>query len=135
VLRTIHSESIQRCEDPIIAIWGLAYKQDTDSTKNSPSIALLENLKPFQIRVFDPVVPASVAPNPRCHAAESEYEACDGADVLAVMTPWAQFAKLDLAEVAKRMRNPVVLDPYRVFKPETCRDAGLSYHTLGVPSE
>jgi len=135
VLRTIHSESIQRCEDPIIAIWGLAYKQDTDSTKNSPSIALLENLKPFQIRVFDPVVPASVAPNPRCHAATSEYEACDGADVLAVMTPWGQFAKLDLAEIAKRMRNSVVLDPYRVFKIENCRDAGLSYHTLGVPAE
>jgi UDPglucose 6-dehydrogenase len=135
VLKTIHSKTIQHCADPTIAIWGLAYKQDTDSTKNSPSIALLEILKPFQVRVYDPVVPASAAPNPRCYAAESEYGACDGADVLAVMTPWAQFAELDLGEVAKRMRGRVVLDPYRVLKSEGCRDAGLSYHTLGVLAE
>lgn len=135
VLKTIHSKTIQHCADPNIAIWGLAYKADTDSTKNSPSIALLEILKPFQVRVYDPVVPASAAPNPRCYAAESEYEACDGADVLAVMTPWARFAKIDLGEVAKRMRGRVVLDPYRVLKSEGCRDAGLSYHTLGVTPE
>jgi len=135
VLRAIHSEAIQRCDDPVIAIWGLAYKQDTDSTKNSPSIALLENLKPFRVRVFDPVVPASAAPNPRCHAAESEIEACEGADVLAAMTPWTQFAKLDPREVAKHMRGRVVLDPYQILEAEAWRDAGLSYHTLGVAAE
>ena len=50
----MHSKTIQHCADPNIAIWGLAYKQDTDSIKNSPSIALLEILKPFQVRVYDP---------------------------------------------------------------------------------
>lgn len=132
VLRTIHSEAIQRCDDPVIAVWGLAYKQDTDSTKNSPSIALLENLGPFQVRVFDPVVPASAAPNSRCHAAESAYEACEGADVLAAMTPWQQFSELDPREVAKLMRGRVVLDPYQVLEAAAWRDAGLAYHTLGV---
>jgi len=135
VLRTIHTESIQHCDDPVIAVWGLAYKQDTDSIKNSPSIALLENLSPFQVRVFDPVVPASAAPNSRCHAAESEYEACEGADVLAAMTPWAQFGKLDPRKVAKLMRGRVVLDPYRILEAEAWRDAGLSYHTLGVAAQ
>ena len=135
VLRTLHQGTLSKVDDPVITVLGLAYKQDTNSTKNSPSIALLENLTPFQVRVFDPVVPASAAPNPRCHAAESEYEACDGSDVLVVMTPWAQFKQLDLLEVAKRMRDPVILDPYGVFQAKACRDAGLSYHTLGVPAE
>ena len=134
VLRTIHSEVIRNRDDPVIAMLGLAYKPDTDSTKNSPAIALLEHLKPFRVRVYDPVVSASVAPNPRCHGAETELEACEGADVLAVMTPWPQFAKLDPREVAKRMRDRVVLDPYGVLKADACREAGLSYHTLGAPA-
>ena len=133
-LRNLYREVLSRMEDPVIAVLGLAYKQDTHSTKNSPSIALLDHLKPFLVRVFDPVVPASVAPNPRCHGAESELEACEGADALAVMTPWKQFAKLEPGEVAKRMRGRVVLDPYGVLEAEACRDAGLSYHTLGVPA-
>ena len=133
-LRILHREVLSRMENPVITVLGLAYKQDTDSTKNSPSIALLEHLKPFRVRVFDPVVQASVAPNPRCHGAESELEACEGADALAVMTPWTQFSKLDPREVAKLMRGRVVLDPYGVLKAEACLDAGLSYHTLGVPA-
>ena len=131
-LRTLHRETLSRVDDPVIAVLGLAYKQDTNSTKNSPSIALLEHLKPFRVRVFDPVVSASAAPNPHYHGAASELEACEGADVLAVMTPWRQFKHLNLREVAKRMRDRIVLDPYGVFKAEACRDAGLSYHTLGV---
>lgn len=135
VLKTMHSETIQHCVDPVIAVWGLAYKQNTDSIKNSPSIALLENLLPFQVRVFDPVVPASSAPNTRCYAAESEYEACEGADVLAVMTPWDQFRELDPWKVAGRMRGRIVLDPYRILEAKSWRDAGLSYHTLGVSAQ
>ena len=132
VLRSLYLEVLSKTDNPIIAVLGLAYKQDTDSTKNSPSIALLDHLQSFQVRVFDPVVPASIVTNPRCHGAESEYEACEGADVLAVMTPWSQFKELDLHEVAKAMRGRVVLDPYGVFDSEQCGDAGLSHHTLGV---
>jgi UDPglucose 6-dehydrogenase len=51
------------------------------------------------------------------------------------MTPWTQFKDLDLHEVAKRMRGRSVLDPYGVFKAEACRDAGLTYHTLGVAAQ
>ena len=134
-LRILYHEVLCRIDDPVITVLGLAYKKDTHSTKNSPSIALLEHLKPYRVRVFDPVVPASVAPNPRCHGAKSEFEACEGADAVAVMTPWTQFANLDPREIAKGMRDRVVLDPYGVLKAEACRDAGLSYHTLGVPAK
>ena len=119
----------------MITVLGLAYKQDTDSTKNSPSIALLEQLEPFRVRVFDPVVPGSVAPNSRCHLAESALEACEGSDAVAVMTSWRQFKDLDPREIAKRMRGRVVLDPYGVLNTGACRDAGLSYHTLGIADQ
>jgi UDPglucose 6-dehydrogenase len=130
-LRTLHQEVLSKIEDPLIAVLGLAYKQDTHSTKNSPSIALLEALKPFRVRVYDPVVPASAAPNERCYSAKDALEACEGADALAVMTPWAQFRKLAPSEIAKRMQGNVVLDPYGVLGPAACRTARLHRHTLG----
>jgi UDPglucose 6-dehydrogenase len=131
-LRTLHAEVLAKIEDPVIAVLGLAYKQDTHSTKNSPSIALLSNLLPFRVRVYDPLVPATQAPNPRCHAAKSELEACEGADALAVMTPWAQFRKLEPREIAQRLRGKVVLDPYAVLDAGACRAAGLRRLTLGI---
>jgi UDPglucose 6-dehydrogenase len=133
-LQTLHGAVLSTVEDPVIAVLGLAYKQDTHSTKNSPSLALLANLVPFRVRVFDPVVSASAIPNSRCYAATSELDACEGADALAILTPWAQFGKLDPAQIARRLRGRLVLDPYAVLKAAACRAAGLEYRTLGVKS-
>lgn len=131
VLGVLYREVLSRLQDPVIAVLGLAYKQDTHSVKNSPSIALLEHLKPFQVRVFDPVVPASAAPNPRLYGAKSELDACEGADVLVVMTPWSQFSRLDASSIARQLRGKLVLDPYAVLGPAACRSEGLTYRTLG----
>ena len=130
-LGVLHRELLSKQDDPLIAVLGLAYKQDTHSTKNSPSLALLERLGAFRVRVFDPVVPASAARHPRCHGAGSELEACDGADALVVMTPWSRFAKVDPGEIARRMRGRLVLDPYAVLDAGACSRAGLTYLTLG----
>jgi len=133
-LQTLHRTLLSKIEDPVVAVLGLAYKQDTHSTKNSPSLALLARLTPFRVRVFDPVVPASAAPNPRCHAATSELDACKGADALAILTPWAQFAKLDPAQIALTLRGKLILDPYAVLNAAACRRAGIEYHALGMKS-
>ncbi len=133
-LRTLYRTVLSRIDDPVIAVLGLAYKQDTHSTKNSPSLALLSSLAPFRVRIFDPIVSASAAPNARCLAAKTELEACEGADALAIMTPWAQFAKLDPAQIAGKLRGKAVLDPYAMLKAAACRAAGLEYHTLGMKS-
>lgn len=130
-IRILQQELFSKTDDPVIAVLGLAYKQDTHSTKNSPSLALLEHLQPYRVRVYDPVVPASATPHPRCHGATSELEACDGADALVIMTPWKQFASLDPFAVAKRLRGKIVLDPYAVMDSIACRNAGLTNMTLG----
>lgn len=131
-LNELYGALLSRQDDPVIAILGLSYKQDTHSTKNSPSLALLAHLAPFRVRVFDPVVPASAVAHPRCHAAESELDACEGADALAIMTPWAQFGRLDPSQVSRRLRGKLLLDPYAVLKGSACRAAGLEYRTLGL---
>jgi UDPglucose 6-dehydrogenase len=131
-LRILHREVLSKTADPVVAVLGLAYKQDTHSIKNSPSIALLSSLLPFHVRLFDPLVPASAAPNPHKSGAANELEACDGADVLVIMTPWGQFRSLDPAAIASRLRRKIVLDPYAVLDRVACRAAGLEYHSLGV---
>ena len=131
-LRTLQSKVLSKISNPCIAVLGLAYKQDTNSVKNSPSIALLESLKSFSIRVYDPVVPASIAPNPICFSSESALEACQGADVLVIMTPWTEFTHLSPSAIAQVMRGTLVIDPYATLKVADCRQAGLEYITLGV---
>ena len=131
-LRVLDAEIFSAYYDPVIAVWGLAYKQDTHSTKNSPSISLLTNIGDRKVRVFDPVVPKTAAPNPRCVGANSELDACAGADVLVIMTPWKQFSAVMPSDIASTMRGKTVLDPYRVLDGAACQGAGLRYLTLGI---
>ena len=110
----------------------MAYKQDTHSIKNSPSIALLRTICDIRVRVFDPIVPAAAAPNRDCIAATSELDACMGVDVLVIMTPWPQFSKVSPKEIIEMMKGRIVIDPFKVLDAKACRNVGLEYFTLGV---
>ena len=132
-LRTLHTHVLANEPDPVIAILGLAYKQDTASTKNSPSLALIRHLHPFVVRLFDPLVAAEVAGHPKAVAAQSAVDACSGADVLVIMTPWGAFRDLDAGAIATALAGRTVIDPYGVLDGAACAAAGLDYFTLGVP--
>lgn len=114
-----------------IAVLGLAYKENTHSTKNSPSLALLAHLRGRPVTVHDPVVPASAAPGTT--GAPDPLAAATGADVLVIATPWPQYRSLKPADLARVMKGRAVLDPYRVLDGSACAAAGLTYHTLGTP--
>ena len=86
-----------------IAVLGLAYKENTHSTKNSPSLALLEHLRGRTVKVHDPVVPASVAP--WTEGAADPLAAAAGADVLVIATPWPQYRDLRPADLARVMKG------------------------------
>jgi UDPglucose 6-dehydrogenase len=116
-----------------IAVLGLAYKENTRSTKNSPALALLERLHGLDVVAYDPVVTAAEA-GVACAQATGALEAAQGADALCVMTPWDAFRRLAPAELARRMRGRAVLDPYPVMEPAAARAAGLEYLTLGAPA-
>lgn len=132
VLRTLHQAVLATAPGATVAVLGLAYKENTHSVKNSPSLALIRQLTPWALKVFDPVVPASAAPHPAASGAKSALDAVQGADALAIMTPWPEFRTLPPAGIAKAMRGKLVLDPYRVLDGATARKAGLDYRTLGV---
>lgn len=131
-LRILHSEVLSQVHDPVITVLGLAYKQDTASTKNSQSLALIENLRPFSVRVFDPAVPAELVQHPRLYVAATALEACQGSDSLVIMTPWKEFSELDPSALAKTLSGKTVIDPYGVLDRAECRAEGLEYFTMGL---
>jgi UDPglucose 6-dehydrogenase len=113
-----------------ITILGLAYKENTRSTKNSPALALLDHLHGCSVTVHDPVVPATVVP--WAQGASDPLAAATGADALVVTTPWPQYRDLKPADLAHVMAGRVILDPYRTFDMHACTGAGFVYHTLGM---
>jgi UDPglucose 6-dehydrogenase len=106
-----------------LAVWGLAYKENTDSVKNSPSLATVAQLQGSSLRLHDPVVPGSTASEP--------LEVARGADALMILTPWPQYRAIEPAKIAAAMRGRIVLDPYKVLDAKAAAAAGLTLHTLG----
>lgn len=129
--RTLEGRVLPTRPDARIGVLGLAYKEDTHSTKNSPSLALLAHLGGCAVKVYDPVVPASDAGIPVTGCA-SALEAAADADVVVIMTPWAEFKAIDPKALAATMAGRVVLDPLRVLDPRAAAEAGLDYVTMGV---
>lgn len=134
-LRTMHREILDAKPDAVVGVLGLAYKENTHSIKNSPSIALIEHLHPWTVRAYDPVVAPAGIPRLKILGAPSPLEAAKGADVLAIMTPWPDFRRLDAKDLAKAMRGKLIVDPYRVLHATAVTAAGLDYVTLGVPPQ
>ena len=134
VLRTLHAEVLARKPDAVIAVLGLAYKENTHSTKNSPSLALISHLKPWRLRVYDPQVPAEAVDHPQCVGCASALDAAAGADVIAIMTPWPAFRDIKPADLKIRLAGKSIIDPYRVLDGAGVKAAGLDYFTLGMPS-
>jgi UDPglucose 6-dehydrogenase len=130
VLRRIRDEVCPPVESRI-AVWGLAYKPDTHSIKNSPAVYLMENLLDFKLQVYDPKVRLELM-SEHVNQVSSALGACQGAEALVVMTPWSEFTSIDLGEVGRLMANKIVVDPYRSLNGAMYIENGFDYTTLGV---
>lgn len=122
---------LERGADPLIGVLGLAYKENTASTKNSPSVALIDSLRGIRVRAYDPVIDAKDLKRAHLGGAASALAVCDGADALLLMTPWPEFRSLDPKTIAGRLKGRVVIDPYRLLDTAACTSAGLTHHVLG----
>jgi UDPglucose 6-dehydrogenase len=129
--RTIRRVLLDQSPDAKVAVWGLAYKENTHSVKNSPSLATLRQLPGARLVLHDPVVVASAAGHMNSMGATDPLAAVAGADALMILTPWPQYKGIAPAAIANAMRGKLVLDPYGVLDGRAAREAGLEYHTLG----
>ena len=121
--RTIRALLLDANPQAVIAVWGLAYKENTSSVKNSPALATIAQLQGTTLRLHDPVVPTATAKAP--------LEAARGAAALMILTPWPEYREIEPAKIAAAMRGRIVLDPYRVLEEKAAAAAGLVLHSLG----
>jgi UDPglucose 6-dehydrogenase len=118
-----------------IAVLGLTFKPETDDMRESPSVSILPALleKGATIRAHDPKgMEEAKKYLPRgIHYVEDAYQACDGADVVVLMTEWNQYRALDLDRLASLLASPVFVDLRNVFDSKTMREKGFRYSGVG----
>jgi UDPglucose 6-dehydrogenase len=119
------------------AIWGLAFKPNTDDMREAPSRALIDELleRGASIVAWDPaaggIARKLYADRPEFRLASSALEACDGADALVIVTEWKAFRSPDFAELRKRLREPVIFDGRNLYPPLLPEQMGLQYEAIG----
>ncbi|MDW8058975.1 MAG: UDP-glucose/GDP-mannose dehydrogenase family protein [Thermomicrobium sp.] len=117
-----------------IALWGLAFKQDTDDVRESPALDVLRMLlhRGAIVTAYDPAAIANAAREvPEARYAPDPYSAVAGADALLIATPWNEFKQADLQRVRALMRTPIILDGRNIYEPAEVRALGFVYVGVG----
>jgi UDPglucose 6-dehydrogenase len=130
-LTQLEREVFGRAGDPVVAIWGLTYKPDTHSIKNSPSLELVRQLRGRRVRAHDPVAVVDPAEFGWIERSADPLDALDGADALVIMAAWKLYSGVRPSDMAARLRGRLVLDPYGALDASACRAAGITYRSLG----
>ena len=121
----------------IIAIWGLAFKPNTDDIREAPSRVLMESLLDAGVKVhaFDPAASKNIKDLYRERnnllICDDMYVALDNADALVIMTEWKQFQSPDFDRLKKKMKSPLVFDGRNIFDPSQMRQLGFTYYSIG----
>jgi UDPglucose 6-dehydrogenase len=115
-----------------IALLGLAFKPNTDDTREAPSLVLAGRLvsEGAEVRAWDPVADGKSV-LPRATICAEPLAALEGADAAVLVTEWPQLAELDWRAAAARMRNPLLIDGRNMLDPVAMREAGFTYEGIG----
>jgi len=120
-----------------IALWGLAFKPNTDDMRDAPSRTLLDQLwdAGASVRAYDPEATAEAERLFGVRAdlvlCEQPYAALEGADALVVVTEWKEFRSPDLERVRATLKEPVIFDGRNIFEPKAIEAAGIAYYGIG----
>jgi UDPglucose 6-dehydrogenase len=118
-----------------VAVWGLAFKPQTDDMRDAPSLTLIEDLLAAGATVcaHDPAAmkEARYRLGDTIEYAETNYDALANADALVVVTDWNEYRHPDFARVKESLRRSVIVDGRNLYDPEKMRELGLRYYSIG----
>jgi len=135
--RKIRARFGERLEGRRFAVWGLAFKPNTDDVREAASRVLVADLLAAgaAVRAYDPVAGAAArrlyANEPRVHVADSALGALEGCDALAIVTEWREFRSPDFDVVKAKLASAVIFDGRNLYDPAVVKSHGLEYHPIG----
>jgi UDPglucose 6-dehydrogenase len=129
------------------AVWGLAFKPNTDDMREAPSRRIIAELlaRGANVRAYDPVaitearrvfaldlhdVPEHMS---RLHFTSTQNETLTGADALVVVTEWKEFKSPDFVHLKSVLKTPLIFDGRNLYEPEAMTELGIDYHSIGRP--
>ena len=119
------------------ALWGLAFKPDTDDMRDAPSRTLLADLfaAGATVTAYDPVAMNEArrifGDEPRLRYATKAMEALEGADALLIVTEWKEFRSADLDAIKRALKSPMIVDGRNLYDPKLVREQGFTYLAVG----
>jgi UDPglucose 6-dehydrogenase len=120
------------------ALWGLAFKPNTDDIREAPAFQIIEQLlaEGATVCAYDPEAMDATRRvlGERIDYAARHYEACEGADALLIVTEWSNFREPDFGHLKELLKAPVIFDGRNIYDLETMRTHGFTYHSIGRPT-
>jgi len=133
-------DSVKDTPNPVVSVWGLAFKPDTDDTREAPAFEIIKTLieAGAAVRTFDPQAMEATQKqlgtfNGKLTYCESVADATRGADAVAIVTEWNEFITQNWKKIAKLMRGKHIFDGRNCLASGKVSDAGLYYHAIGRP--
>jgi UDPglucose 6-dehydrogenase len=129
------------------AVWGLAFKPNTDDMREAPSRRVIAELlaRGANVRAYDPVAVTEArrvfaldlhdAPEQfaRLHFTSTQDETLTGADALVIVTEWKEFKSPDFVHLKSVLKSPLIFDGRNLYEPEAMTELGIDYHSIGRP--
>jgi UDPglucose 6-dehydrogenase len=130
----------RKLTDLTVAVWGLAFKPNTDDVRESPALLLLRDLADAgaKVRAHDPraMEETKKALNGVCNISylDDPYQATEGADILCLMTEWRPFRRPDLRRLGNQLRAKTIFDGRNQYEEQKLAEHGLALYSVGVPA-
>jgi UDPglucose 6-dehydrogenase len=121
-----------------IAIWGLAFKPDTDDIREAPALYIIDELLAAgaSVSAFDPEAMGNVKAKfgKKINFSETQYEVLKDADALVICTEWAAFRNPDFDQMSDLLKSKVIFDGRNLFGTDQMKKLGYSYYSIGRKS-
>ncbi len=119
------------------AVWGLAFKPNTDDIREAPALEIIDALLKAgaSVSAYDPEAMENVKAKygTKIYFAESNYGCLEGADGLIIATEWSEFRRPDFSVLKKMMKTPVVFDGRNIYDPLDMKEKQITYYSIGRP--